>query len=249
MSAYENLCKAVINAESEVRFNISMLDDVLQLFYTSFPLSALVDKVEKNEDNSGVTLTYKYSFDEHNKRVEAFEAKVKEIEEYCYNGTLNKNIYAIRLYNYITSSIAESSDATIGAYDTIINGEGTMNSYANMFEYLLLQADIPAYHILAEDAAGSAWSLSGAELDGEIYYFDMMTEFYTTEGKQLRYFGMTSEDVKNEGLTNLNYTDMNPAAEASSLYFDTCRSCVSWEIEGSNLLVTTSKGIVVEVAL
>ena len=40
--AYEKLCTAVVNGDSEVKFNTSLLDDVNQLFYTCFPLYPLV---------------------------------------------------------------------------------------------------------------------------------------------------------------------------------------------------------------
>lgn len=249
VSAYEALCTAIVNGEDSARLNLSMLDDVFRLYYTSFPLSALVDKLEESEDGSGLTITYKFSKDEHLEKVAAFEAKVKEIEEYCYNSTVNKNIYAIRLYNYVASSIKESENASITCYDSIMTGEGTANSYANMFEYLLLQADIPAYHILATDNGGAAWSLSQAELNGKLFYFDMMTEHYMTGGQQLQYFGMTSEDVANEGLIDMTYTDSSVAYDADSLDYDICRSCKGWEIDGAKLLITSTNGNVVEIAL
>lgn len=247
--AYQQVCSAVINYESEVRINTGMLDSVLQLYYTSFPLSVLTDGVTENEDGSGVTISYLYSKKEHLGKVNDFTEKIAEIKEKCFDGTSNQTIYTINLYHYIASSIKLSSDDAIKCYDTVMNGEGTSYSYANMLEYLLQQAGIPAYHILAQDNGGAGWGLSAAEPDGAMYYFDMMSEYYANGGEQLVYFGMTSEDAANEGLSSLLYTDHNVAADASDLRFDICRSCRSWEITDNALLVTSTNGDVAEVAL
>lgn len=55
--AYEKLCAAVSAGESEVKFNTALLDDVSRLFYTGFPLNALVEKLELAADGSGVAVT------------------------------------------------------------------------------------------------------------------------------------------------------------------------------------------------
>ncbi len=54
ISAYESLCKCVINYESDLRLNVGMYDEVLQLFHTSFPLSVLVETITEKEDGSGL---------------------------------------------------------------------------------------------------------------------------------------------------------------------------------------------------
>lgn len=156
---------------------------------------------------------------------------------------------AIAVYNYVCENMNLVDENGINCYDAFINGKGNAFTYANMFEYLLQQYGIPAYHILAEDAGGAAWGLSAAELGGKLYYFDMAGEHYATDGKQLTCFGMTSEEVKASGLTNLIYTSREAAKNASDTEFDFCRGCVEWEIDGSNLLVTLKNGNVVEYAL
>ncbi len=118
-----------------------------------------------------------------------------------------------------------------------------------MFEYLLRHEDIPAYHILASDAAGAPWGLSAAVLDGELYYFDTMSENVMNGGEQLIYFGMTTDDVINEVLGSLYYTSRETADDASNLRFDTCRSCKSWQISDNSLLVTNGNNDVVEIEL
>ena len=58
IKAYEKLCNAVLNYKSEVKYNVSLSDDVNRLFYTSFPQYVLVDGIDFLNDNSGVKITY-----------------------------------------------------------------------------------------------------------------------------------------------------------------------------------------------
>ena len=118
-----------------------------------------------------------------------------------------------------------------------------------MFEYLLSQADIPAYHVIGTDAGGLSWGLSAAVIDDSLFYFDIMSEYYVNGGEQLVYFGMTSQDLKNEGIVSAMYTDKTSIQEATDLYFDICRSCRSWEIQNGKLLVSVASGDIVELAL
>ncbi len=249
ISAYRNVCNAIINFESEIRVNTGMFDNIRQLLYTSFPLIDLVESVSKKEDNSGLNLKYKNNSDIHKKKINEFKVKINEIQKTCKKGTVTESEYAVNVYNYVASNIKESKDASITCYETIMTGEGTSFSYSNMFEYLLLQSEIPASHIIAEDAAGTGWGLSAAALGGKLYYFDVMSEYFANSGKQLVYFAMTSEDVKNEGLTSLKTTNQVDSAEATDDAFEPCRSCKSWKIENNILYVTRFDEKVVEIDL
>ncbi len=254
VNAYEKLCQSVMDYSSELRMNTGLLDNVLQLFYTSFPLSALVKDLTVNDDESGVDIVYKYNESEHNAKTEQFINTVKETYKKCSEGSTNKTVYAIKLYNYIASSVTLNTDKTgidetVSCLDTILSGYGSSFSYSQYFEYMLRYNDIPAYHILSSDAIGAGWGLAGAVLDNNLYYFDILSEYYDNGGEKLKYFGMTSEDVRNEGLKDLKYTSQSGAPDASDLKFDICRKCDKWELDGAKLLVTIKSGKVVEVAL
>lgn len=246
---YESLCQAVVEGEEEIRLNVGMLDNIQNLFYTSFPLSKLVKSIEKNSDNSGILITYINEKSNHLKLVKEFCSKVDSIIKACEQDSQSDSAFAVRLYHYIASNIVESKNPSVSCYETIIDNQGTMFSYSNMFEYILRQKGIDAYHILAQDAAGQSWALSSAVLGGEIYYFDIMSEFYANSGTQLIYFAMTTSDVNAEGLTNLTYTNQQTASDSSDLHFDQCRSCKSWEINGNSLLVTRSDDEIIEIIL
>ena len=248
VSAFEDLCDAVINYKSEIRMNTALLDSALQLLYTSFPLSELISDIKGAEDGSGVVISYKLSEEEHKKNVDSFISKTQEIINKCSEGTTNKGVFTVRVYNYIASSIVESAEATT-CLDTVLGGKGTSYTYSQLFEYILRQKDIETYHVIAKDAAGNGWGLSGAMLYDNLYYFDIMTEFYANKGTQLLFFGMTTEDLKAEGLQDLLFTNQSAATDASDLRFDTCRKCTSWKLEGAKLLVTLHTKEIVEIAL
>ena len=241
--AYKDLCQAVIMGSTEVRINAAFLEDVLQLFYTSFPLNALVSKISPSQ--SGYRIEYKSS-DTHKKAM-AFLEKVKTIKSDINSN--NDTEYAIKLYNSISSSIKVSDNSAITCYETIMTGEGTSFSYSNMFEYLLQQRGIKAYHILCEDENGASKAISMAELDGNLYYFDVFKEFEDNGGSNLRYFGMITDDVTSYGLKNMIYTNRQAAADASDLRFDSLRNCQKWEIENEKLVVTAENGEIVQIAL
>lgn len=247
--AYESVCKAIVNHKSEVRINIGMRENIQQLLYTSFPLINLVEKIEEKSDKSGLSITYKNDENTHRQKIVEFEKIISDIQTECKMGQISKTEYVIRVYNYISSHITVSDDAVITVYQTIVNGKGTSFTYSNFFEYLLLQSDIEAYHILGEDASKTGWGLSSAVIDSKLYYFDVMSEFYANKGTQLIYFGMTSDDVANEGLSSLMYSNKVNAADASELDFDACRHCVSWEISENKLLITRADNKTVEIEI
>lgn len=236
--AFNDVCDAIVNYETDVQFNIAMLDDVLQLVYTSFPLNFLTQSIVENDDGTGVVISFKYDEEKHNEQAKLFNDKIVEIEKECGLGKVNNGVYILNAYNYVASNMKINSSGTSTLFETVMNGEGTIFTYANLFEYLLLQKDIMAFHIIAEDATGGGWSLSSAQLNDEIYYFDMATEFYSNGGKGINYFAMNSKDVKAEGLKNLKYTSSGEGYKASSKAFDACRIAKEWSLEGNSINIT-----------
>jgi len=244
VSAYEALCTAVVNYEESVRMNPGITGDVMQLYETSFPLHVLATGVENAE---GIVLTYQYEKEEHLQRVKAFSDTVKEIVTQCYAGTLNKTVYTLNAYSYVCEHYSEADNSSV--YDAVMNSTGNQYAYSGMFEYLLQQADIPAYHVIGISDFGGDVALSQAELDGEIYYFDVAFEAATSKGKLLRYFGMTIDDVTAQGVSKMSYTNRNDPKSATDLRFDTCRRSTGWEIADGKLLVSVDAETAVEIAL
>jgi hypothetical protein len=249
INAYEQVCDAVVNGVEEVRINTGMIDDVKQLIYTSFPLYSLIDDIQINSDNSGIVIKYTQDTDAHLKSVKAFCDRIDEIQTACNNGSVSDSEYVVNVYNYVASNIKETSQQSVTSYDAIMNGEGTSYTYSNMFEYILQQSDIPAYHIITIDSTEGSRGLSAAVINDNTYYFDVMSEYKANGGSKLVYFAMTTDDVNTQGATSLILSNQETAPDASDLSFDVCRECKSWEIKDSNLLVTKNDDTVVEIAL
>ena len=243
--AYQDLCKAVVNGEDTIRLNAGFFDSALELFYSSFPLSVLVDDI--NKVDSEYVINYNNDEQTHKAKVDEFIEKIYQIKTECNDA--NDTAYAIKLYNKIAASIKISDNPSINCYETVVNGEGSAFSYSKMFEYLLQQRGINSYHILCEDKGGNSKSISAAELGGKLYYFDLFSEYNDNKGTLLKYFGMTTSDAENIGLQNFIYTNREVADDASDLRFQACRFCKSWEIDDTNLLVTRNDEEIVQIAL
>lgn len=235
--AYNDLCKAVLDYKEEVRINTAMLDDVLQLFYTSCPFYALTESVNVNSDNSGFSISYKFDKKTTQEKIKQFNDKIVEIEKECGLGKVSDSFYTLNAYNYVSKNMNVVETSTLAMLDTVLEGKGNIFVYASLFEYLLLQKDIMAFHIIAEDAVGTGWGLSSARLNGNIYYFDMATEHYSNGGNGINYFAMNSNDVKNEGLKNLKYSSQGSAFESVASDFNACRTAKEWSLEGSTLKI------------
>ena len=240
---YEDICEAVVHGEKTVRINAGLLDGALTLFYTSFPLSVLVENIQPGDG----AYIIKYKYEDHTKKVDDFILKKYDIATHCNNE--NDAVFTINLYNYIASSIKPSSDSSISCYETMMTGEGTSFSYANMFEYILQQRRIKAYHILCEDASGSSKAITAAELDGKLYYFDIYAEYEENGGKLFRFFGMTSEDLQSLGYKNMIYTSRETAAISDDKRFEALRNMAKWELADNGLTITDKSGKLVQIAL
>lgn len=245
-TAYETLCTAILNGESAARFNIGLTDNVLQLYYTSFPLQELVT-VTENPDGSGADIVYKEDAATATQQMAEFAKKINAIKMQCFDGTVSQTVYALNLYRYICEHYKEGEADSV--YETVMEENGSAETYTRLFEYLLQQAGIPAYHIIATDAKGAVVPMSEASLDGQLYYFDVALEAALSRGNALRYFGMTSDDVASNNITKTMYTNLSESSSASDLRFDSCRKSVEWEISGASLLVTMDTGIIAEIEL
>ncbi|MDD6728931.1 MAG: hypothetical protein PUE08_06920 [Eubacteriales bacterium] len=237
---YEKLCNAVINHETEIKFNTSLTDSVNQLFYTSFPLYALVDGVEYLEDKTGVSISYKYEAEEHQKKVDEFKTAVSEIMSKCSYGSVSANQYLLNLYTYIATNVTIDNTVTT-VMDTIINKKGISASISGMFEYLLLQADISASHIINTDSASIARMLSMAEFNGGTFYFDPALEISENSGSGLMYFAMNTKRAVSSCGGSLAFTDNTEPDEIIDTAYSVLEKCTSYTVEG-NEVIASCKG-------
>lgn len=236
MRTYEKLCTAVIEGESEVKFNTAMMDKVNQLFYTSFPLYDLVESINYLEDNTGVTVTYKNDADLHKELVEQFTAKVSDIMKTCGCGKVSGNEYLFNVYSYITKNVTVDN-SSVTTFSTIINSKGVAASISSMFEYLLLQGGVDACH-LSNISSSSAEFLSAAEFNGTWYYFDVVSEIENNSGEALRYFAMNDERAGlDASKAKFSYTDQSEAEVFTDSTFDALKNSQAYTIENSKVTV------------
>ncbi len=231
---YNKLCQAVMNYDSEVKFNTSMTDDLNQLFYTSFPLYSLVDGLEFLDDDSGVSISYKNEQEEHLQKVEEFTNAVGTIMGECGYGSVSDNEYLLNLYTYITTNVTVDNSVTT-VMDTIVDKKGVSATISGMFEYLLLQAGISASHILNKNSDSIATMLSMAEFNGSFYYFDPTSELAQNSGEGLAYFAMDSSRALSSESDNFVFTDDTEADEITDDTYSSLISCTSYTVEDSTV--------------
>lgn len=246
--AYETLCDAVVSGEGEAGINTGLLAQANQLFYTSFPLSDLVSDIQINADNSGVVIKYKNGAEIHSENVHTFAEKINDIVSECKEGTTNNLEYILKVYHYVASHAdMDSANASHTLYSTIMQDKGNAFTYTGMFEYLLNQNGIESNHIIATKDDGSSGAVSGAVIGGEYYFFDLGSECNKDSGNGINYFGMTAEDLKEQGYTKLACTNGSLPPDASDLKFDPCRKSTAWELSEGALLVTAADGTIVKI--
>lgn len=232
--AYEKLCRAVINGEDEVKYNTSLSESVNQLFYTCFPLYSLVDTLNPLEDMSGISIKYKNELEEHKALVSSFYQRVEEIKAKCGYGNVNTNRYIFNVYTYITKNFTVDN-SVLTTFDTLINSKGYPASICSVFEFLVLQGDGKAGHIL--NYTGTSNIMSFAEFKGKIYFFNPALDIENNQGKALTGFAMNSKRV---GDITFTYTDEKEVEAVTDNSLDKLENSISYAVDGNNIKVNCS---------
>lgn len=239
--AYETLCDAVINAQSEANFNTTLMNDVNRLFYSDFPLSCLVSKIDIKADNSGVSIVYKNDTEEHLKLVSEFGAKVNEILSECGFGKVNNNVLVLNLYSYIAKN-TEIKYQSNDVYDVIMKQSGYSSSFAGAFSYLLNQAGIKASVVKSTNDNGIAF-MTETDFKGMRYIFNPFFEANDNQGKALCYFALDYAEMASAGYKDVRYRGGDSVVfDDGDSDFSALRDSVSYTIDGNNLSVKTENG-------
>ncbi len=234
IKAYEKLCNAVLNYKSEVKYNVSLSDDVNRLFYTSFPQYVLVDGIDFLNDNSGVKITYSNDKETQNAKLKEFNADISKIMNKCGYGKDGKDEYLLNVYSYIASNFkADNSVTTV--FDTVLQGKGMSSTLSGLFEYLLLQNDINASHLINVDSNSIAKMISLADFKGQKYFFDVTSELEDNSGKALKYFAMDTKRAQTG--SGFMFTDNSSPDEIDDETFSKLSTSSSYEISGSKVIV------------
>lgn len=234
IKAYEKLCNAVLNYESEVKYNVSLSDDVNRLFYTSFPQYVLVDGIDFLDDNSGVKITYANDNETQNAKLKEFNADVSKIMNKCGYGKVSKDEYLLNVYSYIATNFKVDNSVTT-VFDTVLQGKGMSSTLSGLFEYLLLQNDINASHLINVDSNSIAKMISLADFKGQKYFFDVTSELEDNSGKALKYFAMDTKRAQTG--SGFMFTDNSSPDEIDDETFSKLSTSSSYEISGSKVIV------------
>lgn len=237
MSAYENLCNAVIKGEKEVKYNIRMLDSVNQLYYTGFPLNALVESIDIMPDSSGVKITYKNDIEAHLQLVADFNARVNEILTACGLGTVDNSRFVFNVYDYIIRNF-EIDNSVVNAYDVIMQGKGVKSAVNSVFEYLVLCGGGKASHAVSYDNTPNMISL--VNFNNDWYFFDPASEIEDNAGKALKYFGMNDKRIAAYISGQLEYTDGMPVGTVTDDKYSKLENSSSYEAKNDEITVVLS---------
>lgn len=223
--AYEKLCTAVIDGADTVNFNTQMLDDITQLFYTSFPLNALVSGIHLLQDRTGVSITYKNDIDIHKQKVSEFYSKVNEILDACNLDNAGKDRFVFNVYSYITTNF-QIDTTVVSVYDVIMNSKGAAASINSAFEYLVLCGSGEASHVV--NTTGAAAMISLVKFNSDFYYFDPGSEIISNSGAALKYFAMNDKRVSSYIFGGFNYTDQTEVGTVDDETYDNLAFSVSY---------------------
>lgn len=232
--AYEKLCAAVIDGADTVSFNTQMLDDITQLFYTSFPLNSLVSDIHLLQDRTGVSITYKNDIDIHKQKVSEFYNKVNEILDACNLDNAGKDRFVFNVYSYITTNF-QIDTTVVSVYDVIMNFKGAAASINSAFEYLVLCGSGEASHVV--NTTGAASMISLVKFNSDFYYFDPGSEIISNSGAALKYFAMNDKRVSAYIFGGFNYTDQTEVGTVDNETYDNLAFSVSYKVTDDGISV------------
>lgn len=246
ISAYENLCNAIINGEEEAKYNVRLLDYVNQLYYTSFPLNALVESINILPDSSGVEIKYKNDAETHRKLVADFNARINEILTECGAGTVGSSRFVFNVYEYINKNF-KIDNSVVSTYDVIMQGRGVKSAVNSVFEYLILSGGGKASHTMNYDNTPNMISL--VNFNNDWYYFDPAGEIEDNGGKALKYFAMNDKRIKAYISGQLTYTDGQDVGAVTDDKYSKLENSSSYEDKNGeiNVLLSDGKNFMLEI--
>lgn len=237
-SFYEKLCEAVINGDEELKINTMLLDDVNRLYYTSFPLYVLVDGIDLLPDNTGFSIKYKNSPDEHKKCVQDFQDRINAIMQECGYGKTSIDNYIFNVYTYITANF-KTDNNHLNVYDTLLNSCGYNASVNSLFEYLVLQGGGSACHVVALKGTSM---ISLVKFKNMWYYFDPASEINDSGGKALKYFAFSTNVA-------YAYTNADKVEEKGDNAFAALKDSQSFTVDGGTINVELKGGSAFELKI
>lgn len=197
------LADAILHYEDEVNMSAAHAQVLCDNFAFEFPPSALTNL---SAENDRVKITYLFSRDAHEKKIEQFSknvnlalARIKQED--------SELTRAIKLYDYVVKNVTyfytDYTDKDITAFSAFTQGVTICYGFADAFGYLLRQTGMKAHLWRGGTYTVNGFSEHGwcyAQIDGVYYHFDPTWEYSARKnsGKnQYIYFGLS--DTKRFG--------------------------------------------------
>ena len=207
---YKVIVDKIYNYETTI---VTENDDIDLMYYVSQAIrnnifiDLLIEDFELSDD--GKTITIKYAYETNEERDE----KLKEAEKIMKNVIMNakandanKMEMVLSVYTYWATNISydyDSADPNDGKIptieDVIFEHKGICQNYSSIISYTLNQMGIECYDMGGDVASGEPHAWNMVKIYGDYYQFDATFENGITEGKGLSYFGLTKEDMLEEG--------------------------------------------------
>ncbi len=262
---YNRFVNAIINQKDTVSMpSREVYDNVRFALGENFPFSILIENYRYDSQNNQVLISYAFE-KTHDEKITDFKKAVQEVFDECVMNSDDDTLAAMSLYKWVSenitvvknntvkeettsdvdttsSSIAQNEEETSDSvqtdiYTTLINKEGTDESVAALYNFLVMQIGVEGKSVSAwEDTKTySTWNL--IKLDSKWYHCDIAKEQKATDGAGLKYFGMTQKRVLEYVKSDELYVGewnwfTNQPPKANSGRFSDFASVTSWEIDG-----------------
>lgn len=246
---YETLVQAVMNADNTASVNPNNIDQLNTLFYTSCPLSSIVNSISLTSAGDSVRIKYTESASKIKELVKEFTEETARILYDCGYPDKDKNEILLNIYTYVSSEISQNEEFN-SAYDTLMNKEGSSSGYQAVFQYLVQQAGFDAARAYGVSSQGAHF-LTEVVVDGVAYYFDPCQENLYSQGKGLCCFGMGTIGLEQNGIGNdIKYSDNESALLSSdSDKFNQLFQTVSYKYKDGTVTAKKKSGDIVKIAL
>lgn len=263
---YNRFVNAIINKKDTVSMpSREVYDNIRFALGENFPFSILVENYRYDSKNDQVMISYAFE-KTHNDKIDEFKTAVGDVFDECVMNSDDDILAAMSVYKWVaenitvvknnatktennvssdmaSSSIAQTEDEApdkiqTDIYTTLIKKEGTDESVAALYNFLVMQIGIEGKSVSAweDNKTYSTWNI--IKLDSKWYHCDIAKEQKSTDGAGLKYFGMTQKRVLEYIKSSEIFTGewkwfSNEPPKANSGRFSDFSSVTSWEIDDS----------------
>ena len=243
ISVYQAVVDAVESGNTTVAVeSADAFENVKGVLEEYYPPFELVTSAEYDAAESAVKLSYRYGQRAHEQRLEQYRSALEGVMMLSLREGDHDTGKAMGIYLYATSSLFETGEDNLTAWDAIVNAKTDHNGYAKAYCIYLLQAGVDCVKVETKGADGTPHLIDLANLDGKYYYMDPYGEVTLSDGEGLGCFGWTRAQCVENGyqdyfkLISGGLREEPPAADDKR--FSEMRLCSKWEFDETRENIT-----------